>query len=214
MTPDQLIAEGQRLARPCVYLRTLGGEFAGVWGGEGVVPPSEDGPYRHWLSIRMRFIPGYAGRAGCLSVYTSEDDSGTDLVAEDEYVELPDLTEGIRLYAEHALSLPPIDAVFRFGSDAVEQWLTENGWERDCEYNDNFPDRVTASEYERHWQAQLPFYDGTAHAVLGGWHMPWPEGDWEELIDQQLIVWTFADSEPWVEAWKDANGYRVIRRIT
>jgi hypothetical protein len=221
MTPDQLIAEGQRLARPCVYLRTLGGELAGVWGGEGIAPPSDDGPYRHWLSISTRFVPGYAGRAGCLSVYTNEDDCETGIVVEDEHIELPEFAEGIPLYAEgipldaeRALSLPPIDAIFRFGSAAVEPWLAKNCWERDCEYNDNFPDSATVSQYERHWQDQLPFYDGTAHAVLGGWHSPWPDGDWEELVDQQLIVWTFADSESWVEAWKDASGYRVIQRIT
>ena len=50
--------------------------------------------------------------------------------------------------------------------------------------------------------------------MLGGWHMAWPEGDWDELIDKQLIVWTFAESEPWIEVWEDGSRFRVIQRIT
>lgn len=52
------------------------------------------------------------------------------------------------------------------------------------------------------------------HAVLGGWHFPWPDGDWEELIDRRLIAWTLADSEAWVEVWDQGGAFRVIERIT
>lgn len=50
--------------------------------------------------------------------------------------------------------------------------------------------------------------------MLGGWHMPWPEGDWVELIDRPLLVFTFEESEPWVEVWKWDDGYKIIQRIT
>jgi hypothetical protein len=61
---------------------------------------------------------------------------------------------------------------------------------------------------------QLPFYSGGAHAVLGGWHLPWPDGDWLELVPSQLLVWTFEGGEPWFEAWASGEALRVLRRIT
>jgi hypothetical protein len=59
-----------------------------------------------------------------------------------------------------------------------------------------------------------PFYSGSAHAVLGGWHVPWPDGDWDELAERPLLVWTLEDSEPWVEVWADGKGFEVKQRIT
>ena len=52
------------------------------------------------------------------------------------------------------------------------------------------------------------------HAVLGGWHFPWPDGDWGELVERPLLAWTFEDSEPWVEVWGDGKGFQVKQRIT
>lgn len=214
MTGDELIAEGLRLARPCVYLRTTGEDFVALWGGEGIVP-CEEGPFRHWLSISSRYIPGgQAKRTGCMSIYKNEDDCVTGVVAVDEDRLLREVFDGIRLYAHPASSMPPLEAVFKLGSADVRAWLAANNWETDWGYNDNFPDRSPVDIYERAYQAQLPLFDDSAHAVLGGWHMPWPEGDWDELLNQQLVVWTFADSEPWVEVWRDGVNFRVIQRIT
>jgi hypothetical protein len=92
--------------------------------------------------------------------------------------------------------------------------LRANNWQPDWGYNDNFRDKSPAETYERAYQNQLPLFNGSAHAVLGGWHMAWPEGDWNELADKRLIVWTFAESEPWVEVWEDESRFRVIQRIT
>ena len=51
--------------------------------------------------------------------------------------------------------------------------------------------------------------------MLGGWHFPFPDSDWADLIDEQLIALTIRDSEPWVEAWKMKNNeFKVIQRIT
>lgn len=214
MTGDELIAEGLRLARPCIYLRKTGDDFAALWGGEGIVPCGQ-GPFRHWLSISSRFIPGSEGeRSGCLSIYTNEDDCVTGIVALDEHRELPGASDELRLYAHPATSMPPLEAVFKLGSPEVLGWLAANNWEPEWGYNDNFPDRSPVDVYERAYQAQLPLFDDSAHAVLGGWHMPWPEGDWDELLNEKLVVWTFADSEPWVEVWRDGVNFRVIQRIT
>jgi hypothetical protein len=214
ITGDQLIAEGLRLARPCLYLRTTGEDFAALWGGEGIIP-CEEGPFRHWLSISTRYIPGSEGkRSVCMSIYTNEDDCVTGAVAVDDARTLPEISDGLRLYAHSGSSLPPLEAVFRLGSSEVTRWLEANNWQPDWGYNDNFPDRTPVDVYERKYQSQLPLFDDSAHAVLGGWHMPWPEGDWVELLDKELIAWTFAESEPWVEVWREDGSFRVIQRIT
>ena len=59
------------------------------------------------------------------------------------------------------------------------------------------------------------FFKSDIHAVLGGWHVPMPDTDWHDLLDDQLMVFTLRNSEPWVEAWRKREGaFRVIQRIT
>lgn len=227
MTGEELIAEGQRLAKPCVYLTATaeqGVALAAIWGGNGVVPPPEDGDYQHWLSISGAALPASIGvLPGVLSIYTDEENCETGIVVMDAVAELSVAdTDGLPLYAQPASSLPPIDAVFKFGSPAIKEWLAENDWlpgededESEFAYNSNFPDKHIVNIYEAAWQNQMPLYDGGAHAVLGGWHMPWPDGDWYDLLEQTLVVWTFEDSEPWVEVWRDTkNNYTVLQRVT
>jgi hypothetical protein len=128
--------------------------------------------------------------------------------------ELPLSRLATPLFARPALSLPPIDAVFRFGSPDVQSWLASQDWGPTLGFNDGFPDRGPVHEYEAVYQAQLPLYCGGAHAVVGGWHFPWPEGDWVDLVECNLLVWTFEDSEPWVEAWTDGTRDWVVQRTT
>ena len=68
--------------------------------------------------------------------------------------------------------------------------------------------------YLRHWQAQCPMYADAIVAVLGGWHFPWPEGDWEALRERPLLAWTLEDAEPWVEVWGGGAAYQVMQRVT
>jgi hypothetical protein len=214
VTGNLLIEEGERLARNCVWLLSEGNpkEFAGVWRGPGLVSPMAQG-YEHWLSIGCRFLPrGIAPDSGCLSVYTKNVDR-YGMVIVDPAAEL-EHGKGRRLHAQPARSLPPIDAVFRFGSSEVRDWLVSVGWQPDWEYNDNFRDRATAEHYLRHWQQNCPLYREDVFAVLGGWHFPWPDGDWAELLDRPLVLWTVAESEPWVEVWGWDDGFRVIQRVT
>ena len=217
MTGEQLLEEGQKIARPCVYLNDVGeGEIAALWGGAGVVE-SPEGPYKHWLSLDCQFLPqNPANLTGCLSIYTDEEDIEGGIVAPDANISLPSAENGsIPLFGQKSLSLPPIDAVFQFGSAAVQDWLSSYGWKPDWGYNDNFKGRDIVAEYESAIQKVSPIYNASTFAQLGGWNIPWPEDDWDELLDQILLVWTFKDAEPWVEVWLDnAQTMRVIQRIT
>jgi hypothetical protein len=208
--PD-LRAEAEALKRPCVYLVDAGEEYAAVWGGAAVVP-SPGREYRHWISIDTRFM--FPSRRGCLSVFANEEDCKSGAVRFEADALLPSSSARKRLFARPSASLPPIDAVFRFGSPDVRAWLQALGWDPMVEYTDNFPDPEPVKAYEADYQAQLPLYSGGAHAVIGGWHFPWPDGDWADLIDCNLLVWTFEDCEPWIEAWSDGSREWVFQRIT
>ncbi len=187
MTEANLSDEVERLVRPCVLLgRTPApGGVAAIWGGPGVVP-SPSTPARHWLSIDCRFLPAGLGPAsGVLSIYTFHGGRERGAAVHDSRAVLPPVADGA-LYARPARSLPPPDTL---------------------------PGTETA-DYVRTWQAVCPLYTGEAAAVLGGWHFPWPDDDWEELRERPLLVWTLEESEPWVEVWGDGPGFQIIPRIT
>jgi hypothetical protein len=218
MTDDFLLEAGRRLARPCLHLAERGdgdGPVA-VWGGPGLVPPPP-GSFRHWLTIAAACLPdvGLDARPGCLSVYSDEEDCRTGVVAHDGSMSLTEVSTGLPLHGRKRMSLPPLDAVFLLGPPAVREWLEANGWTPEEPYNDNFPDRGPAEAYNRAWMGQNPLYGEGVYAQVGGWHMPWPDGDWYGLLERKLVAWTLEDSEPWVEAWLDADGdFEVIQRMT
>ena len=158
MTGNALIAEGERLARPCVHPCPTGERtsVAAIWRGQGLVAPPGDG-YTHWLSIDCRFLPiGTGPSAGCLSVYAEEDDR-YGVVTHDPAAILSATRGGRELYARPAmLSLPPLEAVFLRGSPAVAEWLAALGWPADWGWNGNFPDAGIAGIYHEAQRAGLP----------------------------------------------------------
>lgn len=228
MTGQELWGEAHRLARPCVWLRPEGpaDDFAAVWGGPGVVPPPKKGAYRHWLTVGCWSYKEFLHRKGlkvgpaqgCLSVYTDEGDGG--VAVHDPRAKLTDADGGARLYAHAGRCMPPLDAVFRFGSPAVQKWLKAQGWDPKAGPNGNFKDRTPVDEYQRHYQELSPVHGSRlgsrqpVYAMLGGWHFPWPDGDWAELVKKPLLALTFEDAEPWVEVWGKGKGFRVVQRIT
>ena len=159
-------------------------------------------------------MPGLAKDiAGFLSVYTDEQECEGGRI---EVHPLRPERPGTELYATEKSVLPPIEAIFARGSAAVGEWLAANDWPRDERYNANFRDRAIVNTYKRQWTKEYPLYrqDGT-YAVLGGWHWPCADDDWHRMIDEQLMVLTVKDSEPWVEAWRLRSGlFKVIQRIT
>jgi hypothetical protein len=213
MTLDQLIQEGRKLQRPCVFLRPQGsGPIAAIWHD-----PNDDDEIRSigdrcWLTVDARFVPNMPPSVtGFLSIFTNFEVGGR--------VEINSSWPqrgGIDLYAHQASVLPPIDAVFARGSEAVGDWIRSHGWEREDRYNDNFKGKDLVDEYERVWAREFPMcLDSDIHAVLGGWHPPLSYDDWHELIDEQLIVLTIRDAEPWIEAWRTRTGeFLVIPRVS
>lgn len=197
MTSEELISEGRKLERPCVFLRPTGmGPVAAVW-----YEPDEDeiesSGRRCWITVDTRCIPGLpASVAGYVSVFTDEI---TCEGGEVEVVPSWPRRAGTKLYAHPASVLPPIDAVFARGSEAISDWLGSHGWNRTERYNDNFGDRAVVEPYELLWNRELPiFFRSDIYAILGGWHFPCADDDWHALIDEQLMVFTIRDSEPWV----------------
>ena len=214
MTSEQLIEEGRKLERPCCFLKAQGpGPVADIWYERDDDEIDSTG-HHCWLTVDTRHVPGLSPSVtGFISVFTNENECQGGRV---EVTSSWPKRRGIQLYAHSTSVLPPIDAVFFRGSESVGKWLRVNGWQRDWLYNDNFKDKQVAGAYQKTFTGEYPVYiDSGIYAVLGGWHLPFPDPDWQELIDEHLMVMTIRDSEPWVEAWHTSAGqFRVIQRTT
>lgn len=194
MTLEEFSAEARRLARPCRYYR-----FA-----TGTEPVSG-----YWHGVKAGTLCASIERNGeWLNVYLDEEFQSGRV----EVTASPILSDR-PLCRSDAESLPPVDAVFLFGSAAIGSYLDKHGWQRDWEFNNNFKGRA-AHEYTREWAKQCPLYMGGIVAVEGGWNVPWPEGDWRSLVDSELVLWTLEESEPWVEVFNDTKQYTVFQRVT
>ncbi len=239
MNIDQLIEEARKIARPCVDLtQDDNGVLAAIWDGPGLVenrvaPSCSSGIFRHWLSWDCRFMPPeFEDLRGCLSLYMEEwceendpslegelPDEWPAIVASDESRQLSrELSlAGTKLFAHSSLSWPWIDAVFRFGSPAIQEWLADCDWQPKWVYNNNFRDSNIVADYEEFLRSRDPYFGEMedVFARLGGWHLPWPEDDWVELLDKRLVAMTYRDAEPWLEVWLAENGdLDVLERIT
>jgi hypothetical protein len=199
MTLEELIAEGRKLEKPCLFLRPHGeGPVVAVWHERDRDEIASTG-HRAWLTVDARHVPGLsAPTAGYLTIFTDQKRCEGGRI---EQSACWPKRAGIPLYAHAASVLPPSDALFARGSQAVATW---------------HPDAAVVQKYEDAWMREFPLYSSEEiYAVLGGWHMAWPEDDWHDLIDDQLMVFTLRDSEPWVETWRmRSSEFRVIQRIT
>jgi hypothetical protein len=194
VTLDEFLAEANRLAKPCYYYQfahagqPITGYWHGVKAGELCISIKHKG---NWLNVYLD--ENYSSGRVELSIQPNPSNSP--------------------LYRSDAISLPPIDAVFRFGSNEIEKYLKNHGWQRDWGFNNNFKGAV-AHEYQKEWFKNCPLYTGGVVAVEGGWNIPWPEGDWESLLGLDLLLWTFEESEPWVEVFTNGSLFSVFQRIT
>lgn len=240
MNHKQFMEEARKVARPCVDLtQDDSGPLAAIWGGAGLVenrvaPSCSTSGFRHWLSVDCRFLPpGYEELRGCLSVYIEEnqwkegdawpeDEEPAEwptIVARNETLQLPTdwNLAGTKLFAHPNVSWPWVDAIFRFGSPAIQEWLADCDWEPERPFDGNFRDSNIVANYEENLRGRDPYFGEMEQvcARLGGWHLPWPEDDWVELLDKKLVAMTYRDAEPWLEVWLDKErNFEVLERIT
>jgi hypothetical protein len=193
MNYQEFVAEGYRLAKKAVKLSFHGdGDPAGYWHGGRL----EGKPYisvKHgevWLNVSL------------------DDDSGGSVYLTDHPIK-----SSHPLFAQEFESLPPIEGVFLRGNKAIGDFVIGNGWERTEPFNDNFPSSIP-SQYERLWQGNCPLYASGTVAVMGGWHFPWPDGDWYERETRELVLWVLEGAEPWVEVFNEEGQYIVKQRVT
>ena len=193
MNIDTFRLEAEALARPAVLLRESG----------------EGDPLAFWHGAKANH--------SCISI--RQGDAWLNVSLDHTYTGghaqlAPNpITSPIPLYGQSFTCLPPVDAVFLLGSQKIGDFLAEHDWPRDEPYNRNFPNSVP-EQYEIQWQESYPLYQSGIDAVLGGWHMFWPDGDWHDLLSETLVAWTLRDCEPWVEIWRHGDAYTVKQRIT
>jgi hypothetical protein len=219
MTPEGLIAEGRRLQRRTILLSpTASGVRAAIWyPRDPDYDPDDDEPLC-WLSVEAKFIPSF-DRQGWLSIFT-DDSMESDGGGRVEVSASPYKADGVSLFAEEITVLPPLDAVLARASPAVDAWLKENDWGHHRDRNRKFEKHPFVEAYEAIMVRENQLYakrsdHSNVYATLGGWHTSWPEGDWHDLLDAKLLVHTYEEAEPWIEAWQMPTGeFKVIQRIT
>jgi len=185
-------AEAKKLARSGILLKESG----------------EGKPIAYWHGVKNNNICiSFKQSDTWLNIYIDNNEGGHV-----EFSNTP-LISTIPLYGVPYNSLPPVDGVFFKGSNLIDDFLKIYDWPREEPFNDNFPDPVPAN-YETFWQNSFPIYQKNIVAVIGGWHMPWPDDDWYDLVDHELVIWTMKDSEPWVEVFFINGKYVVKQRTT
>jgi len=213
MTPELLYAEAEKLARSSYLLKATGSKskLAAVWHASEEV--EVDGEvYFHCLSVDTAWLPKKLNPGmGCLSLYLDEESYCLGIVRLEQGRRLEHFKAARALYAHQARSLPPLEAIMRFGSARVEEWLDCIGSSRTDQYA---PNTTEAQDYIQLWLKEHPLYQDDIFAVIGGWHFPWGYGDWGELLEHELMFWTLEDAEPWFEVWQAQNEFQVLYRVT
>lgn len=203
MTADELIAEGERLARPCLILSESQPDepVVGLWGNRD--DTDTEGPLLWirvdcaWLQQRGFDLDGY------LSVYADTEYCDFTVVhTPRERLPVRVGTE-IPLSGREGRSLPQEEAILVLGEATTGRREAVSG---------------EAIRLYRGLQLGSAF---AGWATLGGWRMSWPDDDDdpEELafwqVNRTLVLRTSHDAEPWVEVWRHSDGrLEAVARIT
>jgi hypothetical protein len=130
----------------------------------------------------------------------------------------PEPAEGIPLHGEEVYSLPSFDELWSSGSVLLDEILRATGHARADVESKSFQTSQALADYEQEAHRLCPLYRSQSeglYAVLGGWHIMWPDDDSYDRDYGRLVLWTFYHAEPWVEVWLDNSGnLSVIPRIT
>ena len=207
ITPDAIIAEGQRLAKPSLWLSEAPSPFGMVayWAGQGREQYRGRDDDRHQITIDCRWLSNHGFRlAGSLGVYRVDPRWRWRVPIWLDRQEKPlgelGTRDGIPLYGHETPSLPPIQAVCLYGGAIVDQWLDSEGLER-TDYDDAAMTPV-GEAYEEYYRGLSPLFSDGYAAVLGGWHAMWPDDEFYVPREMRLVLWTLRDAEPWVEVFE------------
>lgn len=195
MDLQAFVTIANELAKPSVELRL---------NGSGT-------PVAYWYGMSMEGAPvvSFLDRDAWYEVSLDWDVEG-QVVAVDE----PNRS-GLPLFESKQISLPPVDAIFLHGGPKIDAYLKACAWEAEHGLNGNFPDPIPSEYQKLYWFENCPLYSSSGpEAVRGGWCIPWPDGDYQDFKDKELVLWTFRESEPWIEVYRDGPGFQVKQRIT
>ncbi len=216
MTLEELIGEGEALARPSLVLTRDGdGPVVGFLGGERVDHPNAVpaeaimiDSQEHLITIDTEplqgvGIPVNSASVGVVEVtLTRGDDTFRVLESDRPATELA--RGGEPLHAQSALSFPPLAAVCLYGSDRVAQWLADNGLER----HDYLSAEVLelGAEYADVYVDRSPVILPGVDAVVGGWHDLWSDDDFYYPLEMRRAVLTLPEAGPVRELWRVQGG--------
>ncbi|MDF7777355.1 hypothetical protein P1X14_19005 [Sphingomonas sp. AOB5] len=211
---EDLLREGEALARPCFRLTADGeGSLGGYWGGARTdagalreTPVLRD--IEHLLTLDPALIAaaGIPVRANPISLYEVTMNGELQLrLAESTAVAFEAVEcSGDALFAVPAVSLPPLAALCLHGGDAVSGWLASLGLER--HQYEAAAAAPLGRDYEDVWFERSVFHGQDCDVIVGGWHQQWPDDDFYMPREMRLVAVTLRDAEPWRELWRSETG--------
>jgi hypothetical protein len=214
ITSRDIEKEAQRLSMSVVHLKALRRPAksqppTAIWNKT----PQPHGNKRLWLLVDLRQHPDKALREnGVLQVFDSSGERGSAALQPGR---LPAPQAGqTALYSVAAKDVPCAEIVMHKGSDSLQAWGREVQWES----ADPWSDAVRPlAKYEEKWEAihvSRKSDGGSVYAQLGGWPVTWPDEAAHKQLGRQLVLRTYANSEPWLEVFRRGKGYDVRVRIT
>jgi len=219
VTKDEIVAEGERLAKPSLWLDESPNASGVVayWGGDGRIgyPGRDDDRHRitfdcNWLAAQGLRVKGAVGVYDVDSRWKWRVPFSLDC----QPAALAELRMqgGLALFGREVASFPPIEAVCLYGGPVVDTWLTSEGLER-TDYDDAATTEV-GEAYQEVYRERSPLHASGLSAVLGGWHSIWPDDEFYLPREMRLALWTFRDAEPWIEVFERSQNMALRIRNT